>query len=162
MSVITPTTGSRADDPARLGTPDVERPRTARRVAIIATLAVLAWSIVELIGLGLRHTTGPQLYGVLVAVLAVAASALNFVLLVSARRRAWVVGAVVLWTVVALGGIAGAVAHVAWPETGPYGDPRPKPAAAPLAFTAMGAVGGLTIVLGQCGRSSRRRAFGEE
>jgi 4-amino-4-deoxy-L-arabinose transferase-like glycosyltransferase len=163
MSVSTPTTGQSADGRARLGTPDIGRQRTARRAAILATLALLAWSIVDLISLALRHTTGPQGYGLLVAALAVGAAVLNVLLLMTARKRTWAVaGAVLLWAVVALGGVAGAVAHVAWPATGPYGDPRPKPALAPLAFTAMGVVGGVAIVVAQRSGSNRRRAFGEE
>jgi len=163
MSVISPATGPRAKGRTAPGPPDVERMSRTHRAAIVATLALLAWSIVEVIGMGLRHTSGSQLYGVIVAVLAVGAGFLNLALLLSARRRTWAVaGAAVLWAVVALGGIAGVVAHVAWPTTGPYADPRPKPAMAPLAFTAMGAAGGLTIVLALRAGSSRRRAYGKE
>ena len=57
---------------------------------------------------------------------------------------------IVLWVVVALGGVAGTIAHVIGPVPG-YGpiDPRPRPIAAPLVFTLLGFVGAAALVLGQ-------------
>jgi hypothetical protein len=51
--------------------------------------------------------------------------------------------------VVGLGGLAGVAAHAVGttPEHGPV-DPRPRPLLAPLAFTGMGIVGGMTVVFG--------------
>jgi nitrate reductase NapE component len=137
--------------------------RARRNVIVFASLAVLAWAIVELASLLSRHTTGPELYGVLVAALAVAAGIINLAALTSPRARLWVIVAVVLWAVVALGGLAGVVAHVVGPsaEYGPV-DPRPRPSLAPLVFTAIGAVGGLVAILGRRAGAYRSRTPGEE
>ena len=156
--------GALRDRPAERRGADSGRGRNRRRIATFASLALLAWSIVELVSLGLRHTVGSELYGVLVAALAVAGGVINLVLLASSRKGAWAVaGSLVLWTVVALGGLAGVVAHVVGPVPG-HGpiDPRPRPIAAPLVFTAMGAIGGLTVVLGYRAGTIRLRIPGEE
>jgi 4-amino-4-deoxy-L-arabinose transferase-like glycosyltransferase len=129
------------------------------RRPLIMTLVVLGWSIKNLVSLGLTHTTGPELYGVLVAALAVGAGFLNLALLTSPRTRTWATAAVlVLWAVVALGGIAGSVAHIIGPVAG-HGpiDPRPRPIAAPLFFTALGLAGGFALFLGQRIRARRIR-----
>jgi 4-amino-4-deoxy-L-arabinose transferase-like glycosyltransferase len=149
---FTPT--ARADD---------SRARSRRRIAVFMSLAVLAWAVVELTSLAFRHTTGPELYGVLVAALAVVAGVLNLVALNSPRGRLWAIVAVVLWAVVALGGLAGLAAHVIGPsaEHGPV-DLRPRPTLAPLVFTALGAVGGLVVIVGRRAGAYRSRARGEE
>jgi len=127
------------------------------------SIAVLAWAIVELVSLAFRHTTGPEVYGVLVAAIAVAAGVLNMVALNSTRAWIWVIVAVVLWVVVALGGIAGVAAHLIGPsaEHGPV-DPRPRPTLAPLVFTALGAVGGLIVIVGRRAGVYRSRTPGRE
>jgi len=137
--------------------------RARRNVTVFASLAVLAWAIVELASLVSRHTTGPELYGVLVAALAVVAGIINLAALTSPRARLWLIVAVVLWAIVALGGLAGVVAHVVGPsaEYGPV-DPRPRPSLAPLVFTAIGAVGGLVAILGRRAGAYRSRTPGEE
>jgi 4-amino-4-deoxy-L-arabinose transferase-like glycosyltransferase len=137
--------------------------RTRRRIALVLSFVVLAWSIVELTSLVFRHTTGPELYGVLVAALAVVAGVLNLVALSGQRRRAWVIAAVVLWALVALGGLAGVGAHLIGPspEHGPV-DLRPRPTLAPLVFTALGAVGGLVVIVGRRAGADRSRTFAEE
>jgi len=122
-----------------------------RRVSIVVAIVVLAWSIVELASLLSRHTTGPELYGVVVAGLAVAAGVLNLALLRSDQRRLWATVAVlVLWGVVALGGLAGTVAHIIGPVAG-HGpiDLRPRPIPAPLVFTLLGLAGGAALWFGQ-------------
>jgi hypothetical protein len=60
------------------------------------------------------------------------------------------VAVLVVWAVVALGGIAGTVAHVVGPPIGegPV-DARPRPIPAPLVFTLLGLVGGAALLLGQ-------------
>src|SRR5262249_22236112 len=64
--------------------------RTRRRIALFGAVVVAGWSLVELVGLVFNdHTTGPELYGVLVAALAVGAGALTLWLLVSGRKPAW-------------------------------------------------------------------------
>jgi hypothetical protein len=118
---------------------------------------VFAWSAVELVSLLSRHTTGAQLYGVLVAALAVVAAAASVYLAASTRRRTWAMWAVVaLWAFIALGGLAGVVAHVVGPVPG-HGpvDTRPRPVPAPLIFTALGAVGSVAVYRGQRGAGGR-------
>ena len=141
-----------------------QRRSTRRRAALLAAIALQAWSIVELGSLLLRHTTGPEVYGVLVAALAVGAGAATLVLLAPARRRAVaLIGALALWTVVGLGGLAGVAAHAigTTPEHGPV-DPRPRPLLAPLAFTGMGVAGVLTVILGYRAGIGQPRPSGKE
>jgi hypothetical protein len=125
------------------------RPRASSRIVIFMSLALLAWSIVEVVGLAGRHTTGPELYGVLVAVLAVGAASLALFGMRATRWQAWIAIAVaVTWAIVAIGGIAGVAAHVVGPlpGEGPI-DLRARPVLAPLAFTAMGVVGEIVLWL---------------
>ena len=137
---------------------------TRRRVSLATAIVVLGWSVVELVSLLAVHTTGPELYGVLVAALAVAAGALGLITLWSSERRTWATVAVlIVWAVVALGGIAGTVAHVIGPGAG-HGpiDPRARPIAAPLVFTLLGLVGGAAVWFGQRRGVSRARPFEKE
>lgn len=123
----------------------------AQRRPLIMSVVVLGWSIRYLVDLGLTHTTGPESYGVLVAALATSAAVANLAWLRSPRTSIMVVGTVlVLWAIVALGGLAGTVAHIAGPVPG-HGpiDLRPRPAAAPLVFTLLGLVGGAALLLGR-------------
>ena len=127
------------------------RDRTIRRAALLVSVGVLGWSLVELVSLGLKHTTGAELYGVLVAVLASGAAAANLALLRSPRAQVLVVLAVLaIWGVVAIGGMAGTVAHIVGPPIGegPV-DPRPRPIASPLVFTLLGLIGGAALLVGQ-------------
>jgi 4-amino-4-deoxy-L-arabinose transferase-like glycosyltransferase len=125
--------------------------RWRRRLAIATAVVVLGWSIVELASLALVHTTGPELYGLLVAALAVAGGIATLVVLRSRDRRLWAtIPVLILWAVVALGGLAGVVAHIVGPVAG-HGpvDPRPRPIGAPLIFTALGLVGAAALWFGQ-------------
>ena len=104
---------------------------------LIMSIVVLGWAIKYSISLALAHTTGPEMYGLLTAVLATVAAAANLALLRSSRMPVVVVGAVlVLWAVVALGGLAGTIAHLVGPVPG-HGPIhlRQRPSAAPLVFT---------------------------
>lgn len=152
MSNITRSTEAPAFDPSRAhGPPATRRDRMIRPVALVVSLVVFGWSFVELVNLSFTHTAGPELYGVLAAVLATGAGAANLALLRSPRTRLLVIAVVlVVWAIVAVGGIAGTVAHVVGPPVGegPV-DPRPRPFAAPLIFTLLGAVGASALVLGQ-------------
>ncbi len=108
--------------------------------------------------LALVHHTGPELYGVLTAALSTGAAAANLALLRSPRVRLIATAAVVLlWAIVALGGVAGTIAHVVGPVPG-HGpmDLRPRPIAAPLVFTLLGTVGAAALGLGQ--RAKQRAA----
>src|SRR5512143_1704872 len=91
----------------------------SERRSLLVSVVVLGWSIDYTVTLALVHNAGPELYGVLVAALSTAAAVANLVLLRAPRVRL-VVGAavVVLWAVVAFGGIAGTIAHVIGPVPG--------------------------------------------
>jgi hypothetical protein len=124
----------------------------------MATFAVTGWSIKYLVGMSLTHTTGPEIYGVLTAVVAVGAGVASVA--VQRRRPASVVavGAVIaVFALVALAGLGGTIAHVIGPVGG-HGpiDPRPRPVAAPLVFTVLGTAGGFAALLAN--RAARRRA----
>jgi hypothetical protein len=138
------------------------RARTRRLTLFVTTGLVLALSVAEFINLSGRHTVGAESYGLLVAGVAVAAGTLSLGLVLSPQRRAIATAAVlVLWAIVALGGIAGTYYHIVGvaPEYGPV-DPRPRPAAAPLVFTLLGTVGGAALFLAQ--RAAIRRARNAE
>lgn len=123
---------------------------TERR-PVLMTVAVFAWSAKYVVELGLTHTTGPEIYGVLTAALATGAAIANLAIFRSARTPVLVTAALLaLWAVIAAAGIAGAVAHVIGPVAG-HGpiDLRPRPIAAPLVFTGLGLVGGAALFLGR-------------
>lgn len=125
---------------------------------------VLAFSVVEVLNLSLRHTVGAELYGVVAAIVSAAAAILSMALLASRRRRVLASAAVlILWAIVALGGLAGTYYHIVGvaPEYGPV-DPRPRPVAAPLIFTAFGLAGGVALFYGQRLGSVRVRIPGKE
>jgi hypothetical protein len=135
-----------------------------RRVSILISVVVLGWSILELASLLSRHTTGPELYGVAVAGVAVAAGFLNLVLFRSKQRRLWAIVVVLaLWSLVALGGLAGTIAHIVGPVAG-HGpvDLRPRPVLAPLVFTLLGLAGGAALWFGQRRRGRPAHELREE
>lgn len=120
----------------------------------VASGVVLAWSSYYTVALAVIHNNGPQVYGVLTAGVATAAAIGNLVLLRSPRLHAIASATVlVVWVVVAIGGIAGTIAHVVGPVPG-HGaiDLRPRPIAAPLVFTLLGSVGAAALTLGQRAR----------
>ena len=123
----------------------------AERRPLIMSIAVLVWSIKYFVALSFVHNTGPELYGVLVAALSTGAAAANIGLLRSPRAQiAATAAVVVLWAVIAVGGVGGTIAHIVGPVPG-HGpvDPRPRPIAAPLIFTVLGAAGAAALLLGQ-------------
>jgi hypothetical protein len=134
----------------------------ADRRPLIMSIVVLGWSIKYTISLGLTHTTGPEMYGVLTAVLAVGAAVANLAVLRSGRLHLLVIVPIVaLWALIALAGLAGTMAHIVGPvpDHGPI-DLRPRPIAAPLVFTLLAAVGGSALLLGR--RMAVRRALTHE
>jgi len=138
------------------------RVRAWRFAPFVTVALVLALSVAEFINLSGRHMVGAESYGLLVAGVAVGAGILSLGLVLSPRRRVIATAAVlVLWAIVALGGVAGTYYHVVGvaPEYGLV-DPRPRPIAAPLVFTLLGLVGGVALFLGQ--RAAGRRAQDQE
>jgi poly(3-hydroxybutyrate) depolymerase len=165
MSTVTQAGRGSTDDPSTnvIGSSQPHT-RTRHRAAQIVTIVVLGWSIVQLVNLAFTHTTGPELYGVFVAGLSVGAAVLSVLLLRSDERRLWYVLPLVgLWAVVALGGIAGSIAHIVGPVAG-HGpvDPRPRPVAAPLVFTLLGIAGGAAVWFGQRAGATRAKTFEKE
>jgi hypothetical protein len=146
---------SLASRTARFETPASRARRYAPRIVAIV---VLGWSAVEVVGLlAAGHTVGAEVYGILVAVLALAAGLATVVLVMSSRPPLLAVGGViVLWALIALGGLAGTVAHAVGPDPnhGPV-DSRARPAGAPLVFTALGVLGAGALVYDT--RRRRRR-----
>jgi hypothetical protein len=124
--------------------------------SLLVSVVVLGWSIDYTVTLALVHNSGAELYGVITAALSSAAALANIALLRSPRvRLIATVAVLVLWTLVALGGIAGTIAHVIGPVPG-HGpmDLRPRPIAAPIVFTLLGSAGAAALALGQRARSA--------
>ena len=122
---------------------------------VLMSMAVLGWSLKYLVSLGLTHTTGPEIYGVLTAALAAGAAGSNLVILRSSRPQLLLAAVLVgLWALIALAGLAGTIAHIVGPVAG-HGpvDLRPRPIVAPLVFTLLGSVGAAALVLGQRARA---------
>ena len=165
MSTVTESGRGSTDDPSTIVVGSTQpRSRTRHRAAQIVTVVVLGWSVVELVNLAFAHTTGAELYGVLVAGLSVGAGVLSVLLLRSDERRLWYALPLVgLWVLVALGGIAGSVAHIVGPVAG-HGpvDPRPRPVAAPLIFTVLGLSGGGALWFGQRAAAARAKNITKE
>lgn len=139
------------------------RARAWRFAWFVTTGLVLALSVAEFFNLSGRHMVGAESYGLLVAGIAVAAGIVSLGLVLSPQRRRITTAAVlVLWAIVALGGVAGTYYHLVGvaPEYGPV-DPRPRPVVAPLVFTALGIVGGTALFFGQ-GLTVRRARNQEE
>ena len=127
------------------------RARAWRALLFVTAAVVLALSVAEFVNLLNRHMVGAETYGLLVAGLAVAAGILSLGLILADRRRLIATTAVlVLWAIVAIGGLAGAYYHAAGVDP-KYSavDPRPRPVAAPLIFTAIGIVGAAALVAAQ-------------
>lgn len=124
------------------------------RSSVMVSLVALGTSIYYTVVLAVVHNTGPELYGVLAAATSTGAAAANVAILQSPRtRRIATVVLIAIWAFVALGGIAGVIAHIVGPVPG-HGavDLRHRPIAAPLVFTVLGAAGAASLVLGQRGR----------
>jgi hypothetical protein len=139
------------------------RTRAWWAASFVATALVLAISVAEFINLSGRHMVGAETYGLLVAGVAVAAGILSLALELWPQRRVATAAVLVLWAIVALGGLAGTYYHIVGvaPEYGPV-DPRPRPITAPLVFTLLGVAGGTAQIFGQRAAIRRARHQGEE
>ena len=85
----------------------------------VASAVVLGWSIAETLNLARVHTTGAEMYGVMTAAVATGAAIANLALLRSPQARLVLTAAVLLvWGIVALGGLAGTIAHIVGPVAG--------------------------------------------
>ena len=139
----------------------------AERRPLLMSVVVLGWSIKYTVSLGLTHTTGPEVYGVMTAALSTCAAIANLVLLRSTWRPAVAtvatVAILILWALIALAGIGGTIAHIVGPVPG-HGpmDLRPRPVPAPLVFALLGLVGGFALFSGQRARMRRAQEFGKE
>ena len=128
---------------------------------LLVSVAVLIYGLVETASLAIVHNSGPEIQGVIVAATTALAGLLNVALLRLDLRSPAALGIATVallgvWVVVAAGGIAGFIAHIAGPVAEPgFFDPRPRPVAAPLMFTLVGLVGAAALVLG---RRMRARA----
>jgi hypothetical protein len=134
------------------------------RRPLVMSVVVLGWSLKYTIALAIAHHDGPELYGVLVAALAAGAAGANLVLLRTSRVPLIATAVVLaLWVIVALGGLAGTIAHVIGPVPG-HGpmDLRPRPIAAPLVFTLLGSAGAVALALGQRARMRAGTKFEKE
>ena len=158
MSTLTEAREAQASDRPSFES-GTERDRTRFWISLVVTGLVTAYAVVEAISLLTRHTTGPEIYGVAVAIVAAGTGVLSLSLVASPRRRILASLAVLaLWVVIALGGIAGTYAHIVGAPAGegPV-DPRPRPVSAPLIFTALGVVGGAALFYGQHLSATRLR-----
>src|SRR5262245_6466574 len=116
MAQIADTAKDPALGPATSESRDTSGVRWRRRMSIGAAVVVLGWSVVELASLAVVHTTGPEIYGVLVAFLAIIAGIASLMILRSSERCLWLtIPVLALWAIVGLGGLAGVVAHVVGP-----------------------------------------------
>ena len=138
------------------------RRTVVERRPLFMSIAVLGWSTKYFVSMALTHTTGPEVYGVLTAAIAVAAGIGNLVLIRSSRVRrspllalAVTAALIAVWVLVAFAGLGGTIAHVVGSMGHGPVDPRPRPVPAPLIFTVLGTVGALAVVLAH---RMRRRA----
>jgi len=141
-------------DPVRSAFVPTERSRP--RATLYLSVLVMLWSFAELANLVVKHTTGPELYGVLAAAIASAAGIATVALLRPRGNLVAVVIVLAVWAFVALAGIAGTVAHIVGAPIGegPI-DPRPRPVAAPLVFTLLACLDGAALAIGR--RTSLRK-----
>jgi hypothetical protein len=133
---------------------------TARRAAaLLATVAALGLSLVYLVRLAASHTSGAEMYGVLVALVAVGTGIATLALILRRpMNRVPMIVVLALWALVAIAGVAGVAAHIIGPVAG-HGpvDDRARPVAAPLIFTLVGLVGATAVYIGRGTRHESRR-----
>ena len=119
-----------------------------RRVPLaIITVVTLGCLAVLLLLLSVNHTAGGEVDGPEVALFGIIVGILSLVSLAAPGRHRFVLAALlVLWTFVAISGVAGYTEH-AKAVTPASADQRPRPPLAPLVFTAFGIVGGAALIL---------------
>lgn len=134
-----------------------QRLDTQRRVAALGT-AVVTVACLMLLGLFLegRHTAGGEIVGVIAAGGGVAISVLSLVhICLSRDHRLARVLLMVLWLVLAVGGIGGLIDHAEPVVPGQSIDQRPRPPLAPLVFTGLALLGATALGVGS--RRQRRQ-----
>ncbi len=121
-----------------------------RRLAMRATAAITAGCLVVLaMMLANRHTTGEEIWGVLVAVSGAIVGGLSLAYLATSRRsRAARFGLIALWATVAFFGYGGYNDHRLPRPADTMSDQRDRPPLAPLIFTAWGIAGAVALQIG--------------
>jgi hypothetical protein len=125
-----------------------------RRVPLaITTVVSLGCLAVLLLLLSVNHTAGGEVDGPEVALFGIIIGILSFVsLAVPGRRRVVLAALLVLWTFLAISGVAGYTEH-SKAVTPASADQRQRPPLAPLVFTAFGIVGAGALILAYRGPS---------
>jgi hypothetical protein len=148
MSKTTPQPGPDPDSSATRWKARLDRQRVALAMTAMVTLGCLA---VLILLLSVDHTVGGEVDGPEVAIFGIVVGILSLILLAAPGRHRFMLGALlVLWTLLAIGGIDGYEQH-SKAVTAATVDQRPRPPLAPLVFTAFGIVGASALIV-----SSRR------
>jgi hypothetical protein len=128
-------------------TPTADRIRQWVPLGLI--IVAFLYSAAEVFALGARHNDGVRISGVGVAALATLAGAISIWLVASNARRTLISSLVlILWAIVTIGGIGGTIAHVQQSVPGSL-------VAAPLTFTVVGVIGGVSLWYDQFRRLRR-------
>ena len=126
------------------------RQRVPLAMTTVVTLGCLA---VLVLLLSVNHTAGGEVDGPEVALFGIIVGILSLVsLAVPGRHRSVLAALLVLWTFLAISGVAGYTEH-SKAVTPASADQRPRPPLAPLVFTAFGIVGGGALIMAYRGTS---------
>jgi hypothetical protein len=127
-----------------------------RRRAAIVTAVVTLLSLGLLVDLFLvNHTTGEEIWGPITASAALAVGFFSLVYLVAdGRSRGIKFALLAFWAAVAFLGYGGYNDHRLPRPADTITDQRPRPPLSPLAFTALGIVGGAALFLGSRDKKS--------
>ena len=122
--------------------------------AIVTAIVALGCLAVLLLLLSVRHTTGGEVDGLLVAASGIGVGVVSLAFILGRRQhRLGRVLLVALWVALAAGGVSGYDEHAAVPAPGhaPSADQRPRPPLAPLVFTVFGIAGAAALLVGSRG-----------
>jgi hypothetical protein len=125
-----------------------------QRVSLaMTTVVTLGCRAVLLLLLSVNHTAGGEVDGPEVALFGIIVGILSLISLAVVGRHRFVLAALlVLWVLLAIGGVDGYMEH-SKALTNASPDQRPRPPLAPLVFTAFGIAGGAALVLAYRGTS---------